>query len=199
MSKNKRTKAAHMAIALAAAMAPVPASSLGYMDIANTSAETSTTLQALPGAVAYLPIEEATQQIRLLTDRLRFHLKNLRDEWEEKQYPIEMQKQSPLVQKHLMRELDKRISVAQKFIDAVKIALDDIEDNAALRSEIITFGRAVASMRYSAEDFLSFIEQTKPPKKTMETNVTASAEEVKAMIRAEHKQLGLSAPQFARG
>lgn len=196
MSKTKTTKAANMAAVLALAMAPVPASSLGYPDIVSIKAESITTLQPLPGAIAFLPINDATSYLIILNKRMRFHLKSIREEWEEKPKPIEINNQSSLVQKHLARELEKRIAIAQKFISAVKIALDNIGDDEELRQQIIAFGRAVATMRYYAEDFLSFIEQTHPPKKTIETNVIASAEEVKAMIRAEHKAIGLSAPVF---
>ncbi|PNM15327.1 hypothetical protein A6J64_002765 [Yersinia enterocolitica] len=65
-----------------------------------------------------------------------------------------------------------------------------------MRNEIVTFGRAVASLRYIAEDFLSFIEQTHPPKEISTAKIKVSADDVKAMIRAEHQSLGLEAPAF---
>ncbi|MFC3394327.1 hypothetical protein [Brenneria rubrifaciens] len=68
---------------MAIAMAPVPASTLGYSDIALTHADTSTTLlQVLPGSVVYLPIGDATAYLKAITDRLNFHLRNIRLEWE---------------------------------------------------------------------------------------------------------------------
>lgn len=197
MIKKKRNKVGYMAAAMALAMAPVPASSLGYSDIAVNAADTSTTLQALQGSIAYLPIEDATTYIRSMADRLRFHLKNIRSEWEEKQRPIVIEKQSPFVQKHLIRELEKRIDIAKKFISAVGIALKEVgDDDMELRGEIVTFGRAVASLRYTAEDFLSFIEQTHPPKEISTVGINASADDVKAMIRAEHRALKLEIPAF---
>ncbi|AJI84006.1 Uncharacterised protein [Yersinia enterocolitica] len=197
MIKKKQNKVGYMAAALALAMAPVPATSLGYSDIATNAADTSTTLQALQGSIAYLPINDATSYIRAMADRLRFHLKNIRSEWEEKQRPIEIHNQSPFVQKHLIRELEKRIDFAKKFISAVSLALKEVgEDNHELRNEIVTFGRAVASLRYIAEDFLSFIEQTHPPKEISTAKIKVSADDVKAMIRAEHQSLGLEAPAF---
>lgn len=197
MIKKKQNKVGYMAAAMALAMAPVPASSLGYSDIPTSSADKSTTLQALQGSIAYLPIEDATFYIRSMADRLRFHLKNIRAEWEDKQRPIEIQRQSPFVQKHLMRELEKRIDIAKNFISAVGIALKEVgEDDNDLRDDIVTFGRAVASLRYTAEDFLSFIKQTHPPKEVDMVGINASADDVKAMIRAEHKSLGLSTPVF---
>ncbi|MCL2891793.1 hypothetical protein [Brenneria tiliae] len=197
MSKLKKNKVSYMATAMAIAMAPVPASTLGYSDIALTHADTRTTLQPLPGSVVYLPIVDATEYLRSMTDRLNFHLKNIRFEWEEKRTPIAMEKQSPFVQKHLERELQKRIAIATKFVDAVRLALNEISDD-DLREEVVSFGRAAASLRYTAEDFLSFIDQTHPPKKTSSEMIKASADEVKAMIRAEHKSLGLDIPAFDR-
>ncbi|AJJ24676.1 hypothetical protein [Yersinia enterocolitica] len=44
MIKKKQNKVGYMAAALALAMAPVPATSLGYSDIATNAADTSTTL-----------------------------------------------------------------------------------------------------------------------------------------------------------
>lgn len=197
MLKKNQNKVAYMAAAMAIAMAPVPANSLGYNDIAISAADTSTTLKTLQGSVAYLPIDDATDYIRAMADRLRFHLKTIRSEWEAKQVPIEMSKQKPFVQKHLVRELEVRINFAKKFISAVSMALNEIGDSdPELRKDIVAFGRAVASLRFTAEDFLSFIEQTHPPKKTSDENVGASIDEVKDMIRAEHRSLGLEAPAF---
>lgn len=198
MRKLKKNKVAYMAAAMALAMAPVPASALGYNDIALHPFDTSTTLQALPGSVAYLPISDAIIYLRAMTERLHFHLTNIRSEWEEKQIPIAIENQSPFVQKRLVRELGKRIVIAKKFVDAVKQALDEIEGDDDLRQEIIAFGRAAASLRYTAEDFLSFIEQTHPPKNAGSELINASDGEVKAMIRAEHVSLGLDTPSFDR-
>ncbi|MFC3394328.1 hypothetical protein [Brenneria rubrifaciens] len=40
-----------------------------------------------------------------------------------------MEKQSPFVQKHLERELQKRITIATKFVDAVRLALNEISED----------------------------------------------------------------------
>ncbi|NXZ86302.1 hypothetical protein HZI30_05055 [Serratia fonticola] len=183
---------------LMASLAPVPANAIGYSDIALSPVNTNTTLQALPGSVVYLPIGDATAYLHEMTARLHFYLKNIRSEWEEKQIPIAMEKQSPLVQKHLVRELGKRIVIAKKFVDAVRLALANICNDDDLRQEVVSFGRAAASLRYTAEDFLSFIEQTHPPKKTSSELINASDDGVKALIRAEHEALGLEAPAFDR-
>ncbi|WP_181377707.1 hypothetical protein [Limnobaculum xujianqingii] len=181
--------------ALMASLAPVPANTLGYSDIALSPVDANTTLQALPGSVAYLHISDATTYLQIMTDRLHFHLRNLRSEWEEKQMPIAIERQSSIVQKHLVRELGKRIVLAKKFVDAVKLVLDETDDD-NLRREIVSFGRAAATLRYTAEDILSFIEQTHPPKKASTDQIDVGIDEVKAMIRAEHGALGLGSPSF---
>ncbi|EAY4423790.1 hypothetical protein FRK41_17325 [Salmonella enterica] len=65
-----------------------------------------------------------------------------------------------------------------------------------LRADIIAFGKAVAGLRFVAEEFLLFIEQTHPPKAVSSEPLGLSDSALKALIASEHKSLGLSAPVF---
>ncbi|MQL46602.1 hypothetical protein GEA64_00710 [Photorhabdus khanii] len=56
---------------------------------------------------------------------------------------------------------------------------------------IVKFGRAIASSEYIACDILSAIEQSLPPTKTYQPDNLPTNSEVKLMISAEHKNLGL--------
>ncbi|XXD09209.1 hypothetical protein ACMYSN_24645 [Klebsiella sp. R445] len=197
MKKMKKSRAASMAALMALSMGPIPANAVGYRDITPHSTDANTTLQSLHEEVVYISISEATRLLAEIAERQRFHLINLRTEWEVKQTPIDMKKQSPLVQKHLVKEYKQRITIAAGYIEAVKMALQETKDE-ALRKEITTFGRAAAKLRNTAEDTLAFIEQTNPPKKTSSTPISASGDDVRALIHAEHKALGLNPPGFDR-
>lgn len=195
MNQTEINKITNISAIMALAMAPVPANSLGYNDISMNNIAMSTTLQILPDSIAFLPIGEATGYIKSMVSRIRFNLKNLKAEWEKKRIPIE--NESQFFQTHLLYELEQRIALARKFISAAKIALGQTTKNEEyLRKEIITFGRSAADLLYSTEDFLSFIKQTRPPEAVSRAGEHLDTNEVRAMISAEHKNLGLSTPLF---
>lgn len=194
---SKKSKITSMAAALAVALAPVPASSIGNHDVSVSSRSSSTfTFQSVKDSVVFLPIDEATGYIRNLADRMSIHRANIRAEWEEKRTPIRMEKHKKQTQEGLVI-MRGYVDVCASLIDAVRIALKNIpESDVELRQEIVSFGRAVASVRYTIEDIFNFIEATHPPKKTTEVLPNVTAEEVHALIRSEHKKLGLAEPKF---
>ena len=197
LKKIKKSTITQMAAAMALAIAPVPATSIGYNNIPGTT-EFSTTLRANPGEIVFLPISQAIDYMKSQTESLRSHLRNVKAEWEEKYIPIEMGKQSSVTQKHLIKELEKRSELARSFLSAAKIALDlsEVQQDEAVRKEVYTFGRSASALLFAIEDFLSFIRQTHPPETTSEAGSHLDANEVRAMIAAEHKNLGLSEPVF---
>lgn len=194
---SKKNKISSMAAALAVALAPVPASSIGNHDVSVSSHSTSTlSLQSVKDSVVFLPINEAAGYMRNLADRMKVHRANIRAEWEEKRAPIRMEKHKKETQEGLVI-MRRYVDVCAALIDAIRIALKDIPaSDAELRQEIVSFGRAVASVRYTIEDIFNFIEATHPPKKTTDALPNVTAEEVHALIRSEHKKLGLEEPKF---
>ncbi|QDL35506.1 hypothetical protein EGO53_19380 [Serratia liquefaciens] len=72
----------------------------------------------------------------------------------------------------------------------------DPSERESFKTELVKFGRAVATSEYIAHDIISAIEQSVAPKKTYQPDNLPSGDEVRAMIAAEHKNLGLSAPEF---
>ncbi|MFB9087293.1 hypothetical protein ACFFW8_22030 [Erwinia tracheiphila] len=189
-----------MAAALALAIAPVPATSLGYSPVPDAT-HISTTLRANPGEVVFLPIALAIDYLKSQTEILRLHLKNVKAEWEEKDIPVDLGRQSATVQKYLVNELKKRAEMARCFLSAAKIALtsNEVKSDEAVHTEVCSFGRSASALLFIIEDFLSFIRQTHPPERTSDQGESFSADEVRAMITAEHKNLGLSEPVFRPG
>ncbi|AYN30282.1 hypothetical protein D8682_05940 [Buttiauxella sp. 3AFRM03] len=194
---SKKSKIASMAAAMAVALAPVPASSIGNLDVSVTSHSSSTlSLQSVKDSVVFLPIDQATVFMRNFADRMNIHRLNIRAEWEEKRAPIRIDRLKKETQEGFAI-FRSYVDVCAALIDAIRIALKDIpESDVELRKEIISFGRAVASVRYTIEDMFSFIEATIPPKKTTEALPKVTAKEVHALIRSEHKKLGLEEPKF---
>lgn len=198
MSKKRNRKIATIAAAMALAMGPVHADSLGYNDIQPFSNKGVTyTMRPLNEDLILIDIREAKKHLNELTDRLRFHLQMIRAEWEEKRIPVSIDIHAKKTRKYFLEAINTHIAICKTYIDAVKIALKNPAIKEPLRGDIIAFGRAAASLRYTAEDFLSFIEQTHPPKRTSEDEMTEiSSAQVKEWIASEHKALGLSAPAF---
>ncbi|EAW1261746.1 hypothetical protein AA11_06035 [Salmonella enterica subsp. diarizonae] len=69
------------------------------------------------------------------------------------------------------------------------------KDREEYKARLIKFGRAVANNDYTSRDILSSMDQCVPPKKTSNPK-QPPAEAVKAMINAEHKSLGIAAPEW---
>ncbi|EFU2655647.1 hypothetical protein HUI25_005013 [Escherichia coli] len=192
---SKKNKITSMAAALAVALAPVPASSIVHHDLSISRHSTSTlSLQDVKDSVAYLPIDEATSYMLNLADRMKTHRANLRIEWEEKQIPIILKNQKKETQEGF-ESLFRHIAVCASFVEAARVALKSVpESNAELRKEIVAFARSAATLRYTIEDILSFIESTHVPKKTSDADLGVTADQVRALIRSEHKKLGLKDP-----
>ncbi|WP_387690961.1 hypothetical protein [Photorhabdus sp. RM71S] len=189
------TKITSMAAAMAIAIAPVPADSIGCHD-AITSTKNTMTLQQVSDSVVFLPIEEATAFIANIASRMRFHLKNLRSEWESKRIPIDDKSMSSFA-KDNMHYLAKHIVVCASFIQAAKVALTAVPDtNAELRSMITRFGRASADLRYTLEEITAFSKSTHIPNKASNAGADLDKDAVRELIRTEHVALGLEAPVF---
>ncbi|EEC6816334.1 hypothetical protein ACFVGB_003408 [Salmonella enterica] len=200
MNKRQKKALANMVSAMAlSAMAPVPANSLGYSDIAGLNdTGPSVIMRSLDESNVYMDISEATTHTIELTNRMRFHLKTMREEWEEKRIPIHIDKNDTRPRKYVFALLGAQIKNCKFYTEAVKIALNkpEAKKDELLRADIIAFGKAVAGLRFVAEEFLSFIEQTHPPKAVSSEPLGLSDSALKALIASEHKSLGLSAPVF---
>lgn len=195
--KMTKTKVSQIAAAFALALAPVPATSLGVSEVCGSSG-ISTTFSVNPGEVVFLPIDQATDYMLEQSGRLKVYIRMLKDEWESNPAPVEMAKQSSLVQKHLLNELNKRADLARGFLAAARLAVsnDKIKEDEKIFSQIKKFARSASGLLYTIEELLSFIEQTHPLKATSSALEELNPAEVKSMIRAEHKSLGLGAPAF---
>ncbi|EKY9208989.1 hypothetical protein RD125_003034 [Salmonella enterica] len=169
MSKKRNERVATIAAAMTLAMGPVHADSLGYSDIQalnNTNVAHTYTVRPLNEELVYINIREATAHLNELTSRLRFYLQMTRAEWEEKRMPVSIDKHDKRFRKHVIEALNTHIAICKTYNAAVKIALNNPEiKNELLRKDIIAFGKTVAGLRFTAEEFLSFIEQTHPPKR----------------------------------
>lgn len=187
--------------ALAISLAPVPVNSIGYSDAAVSQfpAPVGLSLQSIKDQIAYLPIGEATRYMLNIAERMRFHHAALRASWEMNPGPIELDMQDEDIRDG-MANIERYIKLSANFIEAVKLVLESLpETEQELKKAIISFGRATAQLRYALEDTLKFIEATHPPKKTVSLSLNVSDDDVHALIRAEHKNLGLSGPNFDSG
>lgn len=98
-----------------------------------------------------------------------------------------------------VQSLHQHIEICALLIDAVKVALKECPgEDEKYRRDLVAFGRVIAQFRYAMEDRINHIESMKPPAKVSEVLPDVTAEEVHALIRSEHRSLGLDEPQFYR-
>ncbi|WP_262121375.1 hypothetical protein [Serratia ficaria] len=196
MNKRK-SKISSMAAAMAIAIAPVPADSIAHNDVALAQhSASSMSLQDVSHSVVYLPIDEATVYIRNLAERMRFHRKNLEAEWDEKQIPIELKKQTKATRENFS-SLKAHIIICSNFVEAARLALAQVPaSDSKLRGEITAFARASAALRYSIESILDFMSSTHAPARSINAEISVTTEQVHALIRSEHEKMGLEEPKF---
>jgi|SRR5471030_297386 len=205
-----KAKAKKMAIpaivaALMASLAPVPAKSatlpVTAVEVQKSEGLVSTLTFNLESEQMFLPLAEATAYLSSLNDHKR---RVLADAIHER----ELKGKGPLftTSAKIIKLANENIANSLKVKDAIRIVLTpenlatrfpDQAEREAYRTELVKFGRAVASAEYIARDIISAIEQSQVPKKTYQPDNLPSAYDAKAMISAEHKNLGLSAPEFS--
>lgn len=196
MIKNSKKNISAIAAAMAAYLAPIPAESVGHsFDVLAGTQKTVTYSQVNDGFV-YIPIDDAASHIINITKRFRFHLQNLRFEWEEKRIPINSNSMSTYAKDNL-RTLNQHIIIASLIVSATKEALNKLPKNQTeLRNKIIHFGRAAADMRYTVEEIFAFIKNTHENPDVSNENGGVTETELHTLIRSEHKALGLDEPKF---
>ncbi|WP_434526868.1 iron-sulfur cluster assembly scaffold protein SufA [Photorhabdus asymbiotica] len=154
----------------------------------------------LPGEQVFLPLSEATTYLQSLNEYVRKSLS------EAIAYRVAKGKGKLFSNTALMKKLaNDNIEHCIRIKEAIRIVLSpdnlnnhfpDPPEREIFRENIVKFGRAIANSEYTAHDILSAIEQSQPPTKTYHPNNLPSTNEVKALISAEHKNLGLSTPEF---
>ncbi|WP_445375070.1 iron-sulfur cluster assembly scaffold protein SufA [Photorhabdus tasmaniensis] len=193
-----------MTAALLASLAPVPAKStvlpMTVVEIQKSAGLVSTLTFDLKGERVFLPLSEATAYLQSLNEYTR---KSLSEAIAHRVAKGQGELFSNLV---LMRKLaNDNIEHCMRIKEAIRIVLSsdslskhfpDLSEREIFRVNIVKFGRAIASSEYIACDILSAIEQSLPPTKTYQPDNLPANSEVKLMISAEHRNLGLSAPEF---
>lgn len=197
MIKNSKKNITAIAAAMVACLAPIPAESVGYsLDILADTQKTVTYTQVDDGFV-YISLDDAAAHIINITKHFRFHLKNLRLEWEEKRIPIDNNSMSNYARNNLDAILYQHIIIASLFVDATKEALNKLQKNKLeLRNKIIHFGRAAADLRYTTEDLFTFIKNTQTNPDISSKRIDITDDEIRTLIKSEHKSLGLDEPVF---
>lgn len=207
--KQKSTSAAVAAIvaSLSASLAPVPAKSTTLPTTvmeSNTHVGVSSALTfELPGGQIFLPLEEATDYLSGLNANQRSLLSIIVQK-------RQLRGKGPLLMIDLAqtrRVCEDSLKQHARIKEAIKIVIspdnlaklhpDSLELRVQQRDALIRFGRAVAQSEFLARDILNAIERSRPPAKTVSLNDMPSDEDVRAMITAEHKSLGLSRPGFS--
>lgn len=204
-----KTQAKKMAIpaivaALMASLAPVPAKStvlpVTAIEVPKSEGLVSTLTFNLEGEQVFLPLVEATAYLNSVNDYKRRLLSESIE-----QRTVKGKGQLFSSPSRMIKLANESISHCTRIKDAIRIVLTtenlnsrfpDPSDREAFKTDLVKFGRAVATSEYIARDIISAIEQSVPPKKTYQPDNLPSVSDVKAMIVAEHKNLGLSAPEF---
>ncbi|RJT27335.1 iron-sulfur cluster assembly scaffold protein SufA [Buttiauxella izardii] len=207
--KQKSTSAAVAAIvaSLSASLAPVPAKSTTLPTTvmeskAHVGVSAALTFE-LPSGQIFLPLEEATDYLNGINSNQRSLLSAIIQKRQLKGKGALLM--ANLVQtKRICEDALKqhaRVKEAIKIVIApdnlAKMHPDSLELRVQHRDALIRFGRAVAQSEFLARDTLNAIERSRPPSKTISLSDMPSDEDVRAMITAEHKNLGISAPGFS--
>ncbi|ADU72611.1 hypothetical protein [Pantoea sp. At-9b] len=209
--KQKSTPAAVAAIvaALTASLAPVPAKSTVLPasvveSKAHSRMATVMTLD-LPGGQVYLPLDVATDYLNDISERQQFALHNIIQDRQREGKGALLHEAQTL--KDLKRLCLESIENSLRVKEAVKIVMaqdnlakqypGDLEQQVKYRNQLIRFGRAVAKSEFLARDMISAIEQSKAPAKTVKLTDMPSDEDVRNMIAAEHRNLGLPSTGFS--
>ncbi|RDL25958.1 iron-sulfur cluster assembly scaffold protein SufA [Serratia fonticola] len=203
-TKTKKMAVPAIVAALMASLAPVPAKSTivpeTTVELQNHSGFVSTLTFNLVGEQVFLPLSEATAYLTSLNDHKRDMLAKAIEE-------RVIKGKGPLFEStaKIVKLAKQNIVECQRIKEAIRLVLShenlslsiqDKTEREEFKASLIKFGRAVATSEYLAENILSAVEQSLPPKKSSSTTVTATSEEVKNMIRAEHRNLGLGVPVF---
>ncbi|MBP2844091.1 MULTISPECIES: hypothetical protein [Dickeya] len=190
--------------ALLASLAPVPAASTV---LPTTAIELHKSKRLVPSLTfnlengqVFLPLSEATAYLQSLNEHKQRILSEAIAQRQAKGSGSLFSNTSQLI-----KLAQENIDHAVRIKEAIKIALSpeklslhypDADDREEFRTELVKFGRAVATSEYTARDILSAITQSQPSEKVYHPDSLPAVEDVRAMITAEHKNLGLSAPEF---
>lgn len=204
-TQAKKLAVSTITAALMASLAPVPAQSatqpVTAVEMLNSQDSAVLTMTFnFENQSIFLPLAEAIIYMNRLYDYQR---KLLSDCIEQRQ----AKGKGPLFthSSQMIKIAEDKILLCRRIKDAIRIVLtpenlvsrfSDSTERESFRSEVIKFGRVVASSEYLACDVISAIKQSLPPKNTYHPNNLPLASEVQAMIAAEHKNLGLSPPEF---
>lgn len=203
-----KTRAKKMAVpaiiaALTASLAPVPAASatplIPVVGMHHDDRMVSHLSFDLTEGLLFLPLPEATAYLQGITSHMRQLQAEMLSNWEARGGGRLLVKEAKM-----RKALEESIAHSNSIREAIRIVIaeknliekfSDSDIRAAFKADLITFGRAVSNNQYTAEDIISQMEQARPPRATS-TPPQPTAEEVKAMITAEHKSLGISAPKW---
>lgn len=204
-----KTRAKQMATqaivaALTASLAPVPAANatpiIPVVEEHQNIQMVSHLTFDLTERIFFLPLPEATLYLQGITGYIRRLLSDAVSAWD-----LRGGKGRLFAREAVLRKsLTETITHSQKIMEAIKTIMaeeylqkqfPDQGVREEYKSSLMQFGRAVANNRYTAEDVLTHIEQVKSPRATINA-VQPDATEVRAMIAAEHKSLGLNNPKW---
>lgn len=154
----------------------------------------------LSGDQVFIPLSQATEYVNYINDVTR---ENLRCVIEER---IAKAK-GDLVEDvgGMIKAANENIEQCQRIRKAIKsiltnenlhLIIPDEKKREELKSNLIKFGRVVATSEFLSSDVISAIKQSRPPEKTSNEPLGISSEQLKDWIRAEHRSLGLSPPVF---
>ncbi|HBI9591473.1 TPA: iron-sulfur cluster assembly scaffold protein SufA [Escherichia coli] len=202
--KSKSAAIAAITTALTASLAPVPAKSTILPTTVIESATHARVVSMLTfehhDGQVFLPLEEAIEYINELNDNMRAALNAVIEERQNRG-------KGSLFTGKIAKIFEESLKQCTRVKEAVKIVMDpdnlakmypdSLEQRIAYRNKLVRFGRAIAQGEFIARDAINAIKRSTAPDKTTSLGNTLSDENVKAMIIAEHKNMGLPAPEFS--
>ncbi|HFQ9465496.1 TPA: iron-sulfur cluster assembly scaffold protein SufA [Escherichia coli] len=206
--KSKSTAVTAIVAALSASLAPVPAKSTtlpatAIEFMAHTKVVSTLTFELHDGQV-FLPLEEATEYVNGMNDNIRAALNLAIAERQHRGKGPLFTDGSAKVTKRICEELLQhhiRVKEAIKIVmtndNLASMYPDSLEQRMNYRNTLILFGRAIAQGEFIIRDLINAIERSITTDKTITMSNMPSDENVKEMIIAEHKNLGLSSPEFS--
>ncbi len=205
--KSKSAAIAAITTALTASLAPVPAKSTILPTTVIESATHARVVSMLTfehhDGQVFLPLEEAIEYINGLNDNMRAALNAVIEERQNRGKGALFTDKAAKIIKICEESIKQhtRVKEAVKIVmdpdNLAKMYPDSLEQRIAYRNKLVRFGRAIAQGEFIARDAINTIKRSTAPDKTTSLGNTLSDGNVKAMIIAEHKNMGLPAPEFS--
>ncbi|EOC2511814.1 iron-sulfur cluster assembly scaffold protein SufA [Escherichia coli] len=195
-----------IATCLSASVAPVPAESATIPTIAGhqiNSIQPQAFTLGIPDGQVFLPLDKATDYLNQLNSTQRMLLESaIRDRQTRGKGALfaTNEGRTKKICKEAIEQnmrVKEAINIVMQPDNLARLFPDNLEQRVHYRNLLIRFGRAIAQSEFIARDAINAMEQCAAPTLTKKITGMPCEEDVRAMVAAEHRNLGLSAPEFS--